>query len=250
VMVKPFALLLLPGLALRIFQTRASTRGWITDTARAITIGIVSLVAISLPLYAGLRIVENIAGNPASYLYTNTLWELVSTAGERWLGIGSWYIQNTYLDALRSACFLVGVVWIVSRRWTRRGAAHVALSLWIIFLLTASWVWPWYFVPAVALAAVARGTALAPAAALTAGGLIFWAGWPSPSALPGFYAGRAVLLFGPLVAALAIPAVRIWILDLLGARRRPGTDGRDMVSAAHPATPSSANQPTSAAAAS
>lgn len=248
-MVKPFALLLLPGLAMRIYQTRRSRMGWIGQTAGAIAIGVVSLAAMSLPLYAGLRIVENISGNPASYMYTNTLWELVSDVGP-WFGITSGYIQHTYLDAVRTACLLVGVVWIMSRRWTRRGAAHVALSLWIIFLLTASWVWPWYFVPAVALAAIARGTALAPAAALTAGGLIFWAAWPSPSAIPGVYAARSVLLFGPLLATLAIPAVRMWILDQLGARRRPGSDERDLVGATLPAAPASANQPSSAAAAS
>ena len=249
-MVKPFALLLLPGLALRIYQTRQSTMGWIGQTAGAIAIGIVSLAAIGLPLFAGFRIVENIAGNPASYLYTNTLWELISEAAQRWFGINAGYFQHRYLDAVRTACLLVGVVWIVSRRWTRRGAAHVALSLWIIFLLTASWVWPWYFVPAIALAAVARGTGLAPAAALTAGGLIFWAGWPAPSAIPGVYAARSVLLFGPLLATLAIPAVRVWTLDLLGARRRPGGDEWDLVSATRPAAPASTGQPSSAAAAS
>ena len=250
VMVKPFALLLLPGLALRIYQTRSGRSDWIRHTAGAMGIGIVTLVALSLPLYAGLRIVDNISGNPASYMYTNTLWELVSDAGPRWLGVTSGHIQHTYLDAVRTACFLVGVVWILNRRWTRRGAARVALSLWIIFLLTASWVWPWYFVPAIALAAVARGTGLAPAAALTVGGLVFWAGWPAPSAIPGVFAARSVLLFGPLLAALAIPAVRIWILDQFGARRRPGNDERDLVSAARAAAPASASQPSSAAAAS
>jgi hypothetical protein len=249
VMVKPFAVLLLPGLALRIYQTRSSAAGWIRPTAAAIAIGLASLAALNLPLYAGLRLVDNIAGNPASFLYTNTLWELLSWAGP-WVGVGSDHVQHRYLDALRTAGFLVGVIWILSRRWTRRGAAHAALSLWIMFLLTASWVWPWYFVPAIALAAVARGTGLAAAAALTAGGLIFWAGWPSPSGIPGLYTWRSILMFGPLLATLAVPAVRVWILDLIGAGRRHGTDGLDLVTAPRPAAPPASNQPSSAAAAS
>jgi hypothetical protein len=249
VMVKPFAVLLLPGLALRIYQTRSSRAGWIRHTAAAVVIGVLSLAALSLPLYAGLRLLDNIAGNPASFLYTNTLWELLSWAGP-WVGVSADHVQHRYFDAIRTACFLVGTVWIVSRRWTRRGAAHVALSLWILFLLTASWVWPWYFVPAIALAALARGAGLAAATALTAGGLVFWAGWPPPSAIPGLYMWRSVLLFGPLLATIAVPAVRLRILELLGAGRRHGTDGLDLVTAPRPAPSSASNQPSSAAAAS
>ena len=248
VMVKPFAALLLPAIALRIYQTRGSGAGWVRQTAAAMTIGLISLVAVSLPLYAGLRLLDNIAGNPASFRYANTLWELASGAGP-W-GVNADHLQHNYFDAIRTACFLVGAVWIVSRRWTRRGAAHVALSLWILFLLTASWVWPWYFVPAIALAAIARGSGLAAAASLTAGGLVFWAAWPFPSAIPGLYTWRSVLMLGPLLATLAIPAVRLWILDLLRAGHRHGADGLDLVTAHRSAPSSASNQPSSAAAAS
>lgn len=248
VMVKPFAVLLLPGLALRIYQTRRGPAGWIGPAAAAMLVGILSITAMSLPLQAGLRLLDNIAGNPASFIYTNTLWELLSDAGPRWAGISTDYIQHTYLDPIRAACFIVAAVWVVSRRWMRRTAAHVALSLWITFLLTASWVWPWYFVPAIALAAVTGGSGLAAAAGLTAGGLMFWTGWPWPSAIPGFYSFRSVLLFGPLLASLAIPAVRLWILDQLGTLRRPGPDGGSIVSSTRSAAPSPSSQPSPAAA--
>jgi hypothetical protein len=57
-------------------------------------------------------------------------------------------------------------------------------------------------------------------------------------------------MIGPLLATLAVPAVRVWILDRLGAGRRLGTDGLDLVTAPRPAAPPASNQPSSAAAAS
>lgn len=248
-MVKPFAALLLPGLALRIYQTRRDRWSWIRQTAGAIGIGAISMTAMSLPLFAGLRLIDNISGNPASHFYTNSLWELASEAGPAWFSVPSWQLQQ-HLDAVRTAGFFVGAAWILSRRWTRRGAAHVALSFWLLFILTASWIWPWYFVPAIALATVARGAGLAAATALTAGGLLFWAAWPAPSAIPGLYTFRALILLGPVVGTLAVPAVRAWILDVLGAHRRPGTDDVDLLGSTIPAATAAGSRPTSAAAAS
>lgn len=247
VLVKPFAVLLLPGLALRIYQTSGSAASFARRTTGAILAGAITIVVVSLPLYAGLGLLANIETNPASHMYTNTLWEMFSGVVSGPFGLTTIAVQHPYLDALRTAAFLLGVVWILNRRWARRGVAHVALPLWIVFVLTASWVWPWYFVPAIALASVARGSWLAVAAGLTAGGMIFWAAWPSPSALPGLDTIRAALLFGPLVATLLVPAVRLWILDALGAGWRPDHDRPDLV---NEAVSSAAGQPSSAHAAS
>ena len=75
-------------------------------------------------------------------------------------------------------------------------------------MIAASWLWPWYFVPAIAFAACGGPRARALAAAITVGGLLFYLGWPRPSAaLSWLYTWRSALLFGPPLATLAALAI-------------------------------------------
>lgn len=220
VMVKPFAVLLLPPLALAIARQHAG-RTRVVRVATAVAIGVLSLVGLSVPLWSGTRLLSNISTNPASYLYTNSIWELISEAGPAWFGVRTVAIQHPYLDYVRLALFAAGAMWILTSAWTRARVAQASLSMWVLFCLTACWVWPWYFVPAIALAAVLRGTGLAQATGLTAGGLLFWATWPPPTPQPfeWLHMWRSLVLFGPLLLTLAFAPVRAAVFSSLGVRR-------------------------------
>jgi alpha-1,6-mannosyltransferase len=216
IMVKPFAGLLLPPLALRLLEQPGPGR--LRRVTRATLVGAATMVAISLPLWAGLKLLENITTNPASYGYTNTLWELLAVTGASWFGVAAESIQRPYLDALRMAAFFLGVLWVLTRPWGRRHVAKSAFALWLVFSLTAAWVWPWYFVPAIALSVFAGRGAVALATALTVGGLLFWAAW-TPPPFTTVHTWRAVLLFGPVLVTLAWAPLRALVLDVLGSTR-------------------------------
>jgi hypothetical protein len=214
VMVKPYALILLPPLALRLAGAAGPQRirriGW------AVAVGIATAVAVSVPLWAGLQLLANISANPAAHAYTNTMWELISMAGPAWFGLAADSIQRPYLDALRMAAFGLGALWVLTRPWGRRHVAKAAFALWLLFSFTAAWVWPWYFVPAIALSVFAGRGAIALATALTVGGLLFWAAW-TPPPFTALHAWRAVLLFGPALVTVAWAPLRGLVLDILGS---------------------------------
>lgn len=221
VMVKPFAVLLVPPLALRIIaEARGRTRARLLLTTLAVGAG--TLLLLYVPLWAGTRLLTNIENNPASYIYTNTIWELISEGG-RWIGLTTVAVQHPYLDALRLAGFLVGLLWIVTRRSSARSLPRTALRVWLLFCLTASWVWPWYFVPVIALAAISGTGGTAAAAALTVGGLLFWTTWPppSPDAVSWLHTWRSLVLFGPLLLTLTSARARHLCFAALGLRAWP-----------------------------
>jgi hypothetical protein len=228
VLVKPFAALLLPPLALRILQTtRSGAR--VRTMALTIVVGACALVLLSLPLWAGTRLLTNAMKNPASHVYTNTVWELISETGPAWFEVKTVAIQHPYLDVARAFCFAAGAAWLLTRRWARRGVAQTALPLWLLFCLTSSWVWPWYFIPAIALAALAGGAGLASAAALTIGGMVFWITWPPPAppAIPWLHTWRSLVLFGPLLLSLTCAPVRAALLAAVGGRCRAAAPPND-----------------------
>ena len=231
VMVKPFAVVVLPALLLRMLHaTRGAAR--VRHVLTAVATGALTIAALNLPLWAGTTLLDNIRDNPAAHIYTNTLWELVSEVGPRWFGRTTVDLQYPYLDALRTACILVGALWILTREWAARRVAPAALAFWLLFCLTTPWVWPWYFVPAIAFGAMTGGSGLACAAALTAGGLLFWTTWP-PQVSPFFerlHFWRGLVLFGPIVAVLASRRVRLAVSRVFApppAIDRPGRPAGD-----------------------
>jgi hypothetical protein len=222
VMVKPYALLLLVPLARNIL---INSRGWAL-ARRLVLAGVVvagTMAFLSLPLWAGTALLTNVLSNPASEMYTNTLWELISDVGAKLLGIRTVSIQHPYLDVLRIVTFMAAALWVLTRRASRRDVADVAFRLWLVFVLTACWVWPWYFVPALALAPLASAARLPAATALTIGGLLFWATWPerTPWPFPWMFAWRSVVLFGPVLLTLAWAPARRLVFNLLGVQGRP-----------------------------
>lgn len=227
VMVKPFAVLLLPALALRMAYSNSIGRTRVRRLLTAMAVGAVTVGALSFPLWAGMRLLTNIQSNPASHSYTNTLWELIAAMGP-WLGVPAAALQHPYLDAVRMACFLTGTLWVLTRGWARRDIARTCFALWMLFSMTAAWVWPWYFVPAIALSVFAGRTAIAGAIGLTLGGMLFWAAWTPPPFGP-LHAWRAVLLFGPLVATLVSSPVRSAVLATLGPGRAPAASDDEAI---------------------
>jgi hypothetical protein len=227
VMVKPFALLLVPPLALRIIgAARGRTRARLLLTSLAVGAG--TLLLLYVPLWAGTRLLANIENNPASHIYTNTIWELISEAG-RWIGLPTDAVQHPYLDALRRAAFLLGLLWIATRRSSTRSLPRTALRVWLLFCLTASWVWPWYFVPVIALAAISGAGGTAAATALTVGGVLFWTTWPppSPGAASWLHTWRSLVLFGPVLLTLTSARARGACFAALGLRAWPAPGQAD-----------------------
>jgi hypothetical protein len=232
VMVKPFAMLLLPGLARQILNQSRGPFPLRLLTAIA-AVGGATVIATSVPLWAGAGLLTNVLNNPAATMYTNSIWELISDAGPAWFGVNTVAIQHPYLDVLRAACFAGGALWVLSRPLSHRSVPHVALRLWLVFCVTASWVWPWYFVPAIALAPLAGRARLPVAAGLTVGGLLFWTAWPQPRPWPleWLYTWRSFALFGPVLLVSMWGPARSAIFVALGVRRRAGPGGSDAVDA-------------------
>lgn len=228
VMVKPFAIVLLPAVARHLLRS-AHGRSGLKRFAAAAGVGAFTATAVSLPLWAGVALAKNAMGNPAAHMYTNTLWELISDAGPAWFGVMTVAIQHPYLDILRGLGFLAGFAWVLTRPAARHDLPQVAIRLWLVFCLTACWVWPWYFVPALALAPLAGAAHLPMATALTVGGLLFWTGWPERNVWPleSVYGWRSVLLFGPVLVIWAWAPARTLVFQALGFRRRHeiGDDG-------------------------
>ena len=230
VLVKPFAVLLAPALVRRMIE-QIRPGSLVPQLAMVAAVGAATIIAVSLPLWAGAALFWNIQNNPASHMYTNTLWELISEAGPAWLGVTTVAIQHPYLDVLRVACFLAGAAWVLTRRASARDVPRVALRLWLVFCLTACWVWPWYFVPALALAPLAGRAALPAAMGLTLGGLLFWAIWPErPSwALESFFTFRSLALFGPVLVLSTWAAARSATFAALGLQGKARSGGADTV---------------------
>ena len=228
VMVKPYALLLLAPVGRNIIL---GSQGWAMPRRLALA-GVVAagtMLFVSLPLWAGGALVKNVLDNPASGMYTNTLWEFASDIGARLSGLSTTAIQHPYLDLVRTGTFLIAAAWILTRGASRRDVADVAFRLWLVFALTACWVWPWYFVPALALAPLAGAVRLPAATALTIGGLLFWTTWPERTTWPfeWLHAWRSVVLFGPVVLTLTWAPARRLVFVLLGLKGRASASDSD-----------------------
>ena len=231
VMVKPYAVLLFGPVARNIF---IASQGW--DVPRRLALaGLVAaatMLFVSLPLWAGGTLLKNVLSNPASEMYTNTLWEGASDLAARLFNISTLAVQHPYLDVLRGGGFIIAAAWVLTRGVSRRDVADVSFRLWLVFALTASWVWPWYFVPALALAPLAGAVRLPAATALTIGGLLFWTTWPERTAwrLEWLFAWRSVVLFGPVVLTLTWSPARQLVFRLLGLKpaREADTDPGDV----------------------
>jgi hypothetical protein len=203
-LIKPFAaVLMVPLLAVAYAEARPGLklRALLLPTLAATAVALV----LSIPLWPGLALVHNIQTNPASRIYSNSLWELIGEAGPAFWYIRTTKIQHPWLDIARVVVVALALFWIVRVALRRRDLAYACATLWVAFSLSLSWVWPWYFLPAIAIAAVTTDRFVrASATALTIGGLLFWITWPppAPSWAPWLHTWRSLLLFGPILVVL------------------------------------------------
>lgn len=233
-MVKPFAVVFVPAVARRLWQD-ADPQTRYKQLAIAASVGTAVVLALSLPLWSGDALIRNALHNPAASGYTNSLWELALAMGPDWSRAGADEVQHPYVDVVRGLAFFAGAAWVLTRRALDRDVPQVAVRLWLVFCLTACWVWPWYFVPVLALAPLAGAACLPTAAALTIGGLLFWGGWPERSVKPLalLYEWRSLLLFGPLLLTWIWPRARSLLSLPPGMRRQqPGGDAARLQPAA------------------
>jgi hypothetical protein len=210
-MAKLPALVLLPPLALAWARTRSGWRAQLRSLAVASAVALLGALALSAPLGAGMSLADNLWKVAGEYRIANSPWVLLALKLTSPGDLVSLAATNAGLDVARMATlatlFLIGL-WEV---WKRRELAEVWVWLWFAFCFTAAWVWPWYLALAVPVAALrGPGRAAALAAALTAGGLLFWLWRPSGATDSWWSEYRAVVLFGPAVlVATGVVAQRV-----------------------------------------
>ena len=203
-MVKPFAAILLVPLAVATWARRKDARA-ARQVATMGAAAIATALALYAPLWAGDALLRNIASNPAAGVYMNTPWELAAVQISRAAGIGRSWLEAVVLDRARDILLAAAFVIAALVALRRRQFVPSALVLWVGFCVSLAWIWPWYFVPAIALAALSGARAWWLGVALSLGGLLFYLAWPPPSqALSWIYAWRSVLLFGPAAIVLLV----------------------------------------------
>jgi hypothetical protein len=207
VMVKPFALLAVAPLAAAMGSHQTGV-GAVHRLLIAGFAGTSTVAALYLPFNAGDAFVRNALANPASGTYMNSVWELVAVHFGGWSGLKRIWVQTTWLDPARVALLAVAILAGTGLSWRTRRVVPGIIVLWTGFCLSQAWVWPWYFLPIVAMASFAGAGAQRLAIALSLGGLFFYLAWPPPpKALAWIYQYRSLLLFGPLAAALIVEAL-------------------------------------------
>lgn len=201
-MVKLMALIMLPVLVVAWLRTLPGARERLRAGALAAGTAVASGLAMYAPLWGGTALVDNIRDNPAAREYQNSLWELLVL---RVLSPGHdpmMAVFNADLDRVRNVLFAGVFAFLLWRVWRGMDLVDGLIWVWFAYLLFAAWIWPWYLLPVIPLAA-ARGwsrTTLV-AIGLTLGGMLFWLGWPEPAlpAAPWFFNYRSVLLFAPAI---------------------------------------------------
>ena len=220
VMVKPFmGVLMAPFLAAA--WTHLSPGQRLRGMAGLAGAALVTAAVLYLPFGAGAALVRNAVHNPAAGVYMNTLWEFVAVLVTGVAGSARVNFEATTLDPLRLWLLVATVLGSIYAAARTSDFTRSAILLWIGFCLSLSWIWPWYFVPAITLAAFAGRTLTPLVVAMSLGGMLFYLGWPPPVKHLGWlYTWRSVLLFGPMLAALAVLASR-WLDAHLNGGERP-----------------------------
>lgn len=202
VMVKPFAALAaVPLAAVLWMQTARGQR--VRGVIAAATAAIGTMAALYLPFNAGDALLRNIAANPATGTYMNSLWEFLAVQFGGWKGPARHWIETAWLDPVRVALLSFSLLAGASASLRTGRLVPGVIVLWTGFCLSQAWVWPWYFLPIIAMAAFAGSSAQRLAIALSLGGFLFYLAWPPPAkAVAWIYTVRPFLLFGPALAVL------------------------------------------------
>lgn len=226
-MVKLVMLLLLPALLIAWVLSLASVLARAWAVVKGLVVAVASVVLMYAPLWAGGALLDNIRDNPAATQYQNSLWQFVLLKLVEVEDESSTVLARN-ISSIRNVTFVaVSLVVIYHGLWRRRDLSGTWVALWFAYCLSLAWVWPWYFLVVIPLAAVrgpGRSTALA--AALTLGGLLFWMGWPEPAlpAAPWLFDYRSLLLFAPAISVMAWPALGRAVVRVIGGRFDSGEE--------------------------
>lgn len=211
VMVKAPTLLLLPFFVLALLRKLPHLAARARAGVAAGGVATLTGLTIYAPLWAGTALIDNIRKNPASRVYYNSVWALwaekLADPGDK----QALAVAQDSLDLLRNGALALALAYLAFRLW--RGGDLVGVSFWVFFAycVTLAWIFPWYFVLPVALAAASGPSRAAGiAAALTLGGLLFWGARPvhmSPD-MRLFIEYRAFFHFVP--AAVAALWLVVW----------------------------------------
>jgi len=102
-----------------------------------------AVVLLYAPVWAGAHLLQNVRENPAAVQYNNSLWENVSEAGARLLGVAATDVQHPWLDVSRKGLFAAAMGWMLWRGRRRTSLSTTMLRAWVLFVLSAAWIWPW-----------------------------------------------------------------------------------------------------------
>ncbi|MDQ3328632.1 MAG: glycosyltransferase 87 family protein, partial [Chloroflexota bacterium] len=220
-MVKVYVLVLLPLLVLAWLRTAPDARSRGKAVLSAAAVAVASVLLLYAPLGGGVALLRNVRDNPAATEYQNSLWQLLIDRLARTSVGASPGVLTGRFDIIRNLLFLLAFSLVARWLWKRGRVAAAWGLVWAAYCVCAAWIWPWYLVPLLALAAVA-GAGIMPAlgAALTLGGLLYWLAGPTrgDGAAVWIYEYRAVLLFGPA----AMTVLGILLRDRAGRLLRHG----------------------------
>lgn len=206
VMIKPFAALAaVPLVSVMWVQSPPEARA--ANVFRAAASATLTIIVLYAPFNAGDALLRNILANPASSTYMNSVWELLAVQFGGWSGATRAWIEQTWLDPLRVVLLALSLLagGLVSLRTGR--FAPGLIVLWSGFCLSQAWIWPWYFLPIIALATFEGRRPQRLAIALSLGGLLFYLGWPPPGKSLGWiYDWRSLLLLGPALTLMVYEA--------------------------------------------
>ena len=207
-MVKLFVVLMLPVLVVAWLRSLPEVGQRLRAGIAAAGAAALSAIVLYAPLWGGTALLQNVRNNPASREYQNSLWELLVLeviSPDRDPRIS---VFHSSLDVARYALLVAVYALLLWRLWRGMGLLDAMIWAWFAYFLCIGWIWPWYFLPAVPVAAAAGPSRTAAVvAALTLGGLLFWLGWPEP-ALPAaayFHDYRSVLLLVPAILVAIWP---------------------------------------------
>lgn len=222
-MAKATGLLLLPVLVLAWVRMLPDVRGRIRALVSAGVVAVGTAIFLYSPLWGGMALYENIQRNPAYKSYANSVWELLVTRLVLRQDKAAVAELQGNLDLVRNLLFATAFLYIVYRVWRGQRLADAWVWLWFAYCLSLAWIFPWYFVLAIPLAAACGpGRTAALAVGLTLGGLLYWVGRPrlSNTEVSLLVEYRSILLFAPPVL------VAIWGAFGGANRWSPGRDKR------------------------
>lgn len=212
-MIKLTALLFLPPLMLIWLLRLSGLRSRLLALATGGAVGLGTLLLLYAPLWAGSRYLTNVLDNPAVTSYMNSMWRIVVSQFHPTNRVATQAIE-AQLEPVRYAILAIAYLVILYLFvYRKQKLSHACLWIWVAYCLTSTWIWPWYFVLPILLAAMcgpSRSGMLA--VGLTLGALLYWLlGSIPPLSHTEMVRIRPVLFIGPAIIMILLPFLGYWL---------------------------------------